>query len=212
MIRQVRKAGGPRPGPRWERRERRPARAGGHHPAARCRRVCAGTLLRSLVLSRSWSSVRSGCGIHAAYGRPNHRSSPPPWPVPPTLPCRFGRLLPPRAQSPVPPSKCAFPSVTRSRRARVTPPPRATVASAPLRRLCGLTGPLRSPGGCSRSPARLPRAVHRSLTSLLVYPEGGKWPPMCLVPVHPVLSARRIRNIPTGVHTFACTDRPREDA
>ena len=31
--------------------------------------------------------------------------------------------------------------------------------------------PVRSPGGCSRSPARLPRAVHRSLTSLLVYPE-----------------------------------------
>ena len=28
----------------------------------------------------------------------------------------------------------------------------------------------------------------------------------------PVLSARRVRDIPTGVHTFACTDRPREDA
>ena len=26
------------------------------------------------------------------------------------------------------------------------------------------------------------------------------------------LSARRIRNIPTGVHTFACTGRPHEDA
>ena len=28
----------------------------------------------------------------------------------------------------------------------------------------------------------------------------------------PVLSARRVRDIPTGVHTFACTDRPHEDA
>ena len=28
----------------------------------------------------------------------------------------------------------------------------------------------------------------------------------------PVLSALRVRDIPTGVHTFACTDRPREDA
>ena len=104
------------------------------------------------VAGSSGGSVR---GLRDAAARP---SSPPPRPVAPTLPCRSGRLLPPRVRSPAPPRSALSPAppapagaaapsprasaltLSRShgapRQALAAPPPRANAASAPIPHGC----------------------------------------------------------------------------